>query len=174
MNSIEKKIEDHLRIFEDFPNKGIKFFDISVILKTPDIYNSIIDLFAEFAKKLDFDVITSPDARGFLLGPALALKLNKPFVMVRKKNKLPGITIQQCYGLEYGSSIIEIQEDAFAGFKKALIVDDIVATGGTSFAIQQLLERQNIEIVGQCFIISLEKLLNMDNISGSFYPILRK
>ena len=174
MNSIEKKIESHLRIFDDFPNQGIKFFDISIILKTPDVFNSIIEKFVGFAKNLDFDVITSPDARGFLLGPALALRLNKPFVMVRKKNKLPGPTIKQGYGLEYGSNVIEIQEDAFAGFKKALIVDDIVATGGTSFAIQQLLEKENIQIVGQCFIISLEKLLNMKNISGSFYSILKK
>lgn len=174
MNNRKIKINENIREFENFPNEGIIFYDISKILKNPEIFKMVIDSFAEFAKTIDFDVIVSPDARGFLFGPALALVLNKPFVMVRKKSKLPGKTIKQSYGLEYGSNVIEIQDDAFVGFKKALIVDDVAATGGTSFAIQQLLHRQNITINGQCFLISIDKILDMKNIEGEFYAIIKK
>ncbi|WP_416754318.1 adenine phosphoribosyltransferase [Mycoplasma sp. 654] len=128
----------------DFPKKGIIFKDIAPLLNNPDAFNYVIDEMSKYVA--DADIIVAPDARGFIFGTPVAYKAKKPFVMVRKKGKLPGKVVQQNYDLEYGNSTLEIQAEVLKPGLKAVIIDDILATGGTTKAIVDLLANQGIEV----------------------------
>ncbi|XP_022624760.1 adenine phosphoribosyltransferase [Seriola dumerili] len=153
-------VHRHIRQFPDFPKKGILFRDICPILRDPAALTAVIDLFEEHARKnyKQVDLVIGLDARGFLFGPLLAQRLGVGFVLVRKKGKLPGATVSVAYDLEYGTAEAEIQEDAVAPGQKVLLIDDLLATGGTLFAACELMRKQQAEVLGCMVIIELKEL----------------
>lgn len=161
-----QQIHRHIRAFPDFPEKGIVFRDICPILRDPATLKIVIDLFEEHVRKnyLQVDLIVGLDARGFLFGPLLAQRLDVGFVLVRKKGKLPGTTVCVAYDLEYGKAEAEIQEDAVAPGQKILLIDDLLATGGTLYAACELMKKQQAEILGCMVIIELKELNGMDKL----------
>ncbi|KAM8737958.1 adenine phosphoribosyltransferase [Acanthopagrus latus] len=159
-------VHRHIRTFPDFPKKGILFRDICPILKDPATLTAVIDLFEEHVRKNhpQVDLIVGLDARGFLFGPLLAQRLGVGFVLVRKKGKLPGNTVSVEYDLEYGKAEAEIQEDAVTPGQKILLIDDLLATGGTLHAAIELMKKQQAEILGCMVIIELKELNAIDKL----------
>ena len=155
-------IKSKIRVIEDFPKEGISFKDITTLLKDKDIFHETIRQMAERVEDLDFDVIVGIEARGFIIGAPLALMLNKGFVPIRKPGKLPGKILEEGYDLEYGTNSIEIHEDALNKGDKVLIVDDLLATGGTAVAATKLVEASGAEVVGIGFLIELTDLKGME------------
>ncbi|RMA79049.1 adenine phosphoribosyltransferase [Metamycoplasma subdolum] len=147
-------LKKYIRTVEDFPEKGIKFKDISLLLANGEALSYTIEKMAELAK--DADVIVGPDARGFLFGTPVAARLKKPFIMVRKAGKLPGEVVRCNYGLEYGRSVLEIQKGIVKPGQKAVIIDDVLATGGTLKAIMKLLKDQEVEVLKIIVLMELE------------------
>ncbi|XP_060942803.1 adenine phosphoribosyltransferase [Limanda limanda] len=149
-----------IRAFPDFPKKGILFRDICPLLKDPAALTAVTDLFEEHVRNnyKQVDLIVGLDARGFLFGPLLAQRLGVGFVPIRKTGKLPGATASVAYDLEYGKAEAEVQEDAVAPGQKVLIIDDLLATGGTMYAAIQLMRKQEAEIVGCMVVIELKEL----------------
>lgn len=159
-------VHKHIRAFPDFPKKGILFRDICPILKDPSALTAVIDLFEDHVRQThpQVDVIVGLDARGFLFGPLLAQRLGVGFVLVRKKGKLPGTTVSVAYDLEYGRAEAEIQDDAVTPGQKILLIDDLLATGGTLFAACELMKQQQAEILGCLVVIELTELNGVDKI----------
>ena len=155
---IMKKLEDYIRTIPDFPEPGIMFRDITTVFQDADGLKLAIDSMEELVKDLDYDVIVGAESRGFIYGAALAYNLHKPLILVRKKGKLPWETISQEYDLEYGKAVLEIHRDAIKPGEKALIVDDLLATGGTARAMAKLVEKLGGEVVGMLFMIELAGL----------------
>jgi len=151
-------LKRYIRNIPDFPVKGIIFRDITPLLSSPEAFKKSIDLMAERIKKWDFDAIASPEARGFIFGSTLAYLLSKAFIPIRKPSKLPYKTVGIEYELEYGKAILEMHEDALEHHRKVVIVDDVLATGGTVEAISELLKKANGEVVGMAFLIELTPL----------------
>jgi len=151
-------LKRYIRNIPDFPVKGIIFRDITPLLSSPEAFRKSIDLMAERIKKWDFDAIASPEARGFIFGSTLAYLLSKAFIPIRKPSKLPYKTVGIEYELEYGKAILEMHEDALEHHRKVVIVDDVLATGGTVEAISELLKKANGEVVGMAFLIELTPL----------------
>lgn len=164
MNDLKK----YIRNIADFPEKGIIFRDITTVLQSPEGFRLAIDCMEESLQNIDFDVIVGAEARGFIFGTPLAYNLKKSFVPVRKKGKLPCETIQENYELEYGQATLEMHKDAITKGQKVVIVDDLMATGGTIEAMIKLVERLGGEVVKICCLIELpelkgrEKLKNYD------------
>ena len=154
----------------NFPKEGIIFKDITPIFQHPDVLNKIIEQMAEITSQIDFDVIVAPESRGYLFAVPLALKTNKPFVFVRKKGKLPRETISITYTLEYNTTEIEIQKSDILPNQKILIIDDLLATGGTIAATIELIEKLGGIVVGTAFLVELKDLNGRDKIKG--YDIL--
>ncbi|WP_033161351.1 adenine phosphoribosyltransferase [[Mycoplasma] collis] len=150
------KLINYIKDVKDFPKKGIIFKDISPLLANGEALNYTIEIMSELSKEAD--IIIAPDARGFLFGTPVAAKLSKPLIMVRKKGKLPGKVIQKSYDLEYGNNIIELQENMVHKGQKAIIIDDVLATGGTVNAICELLESQGVEVIKILFLMELNSL----------------
>ena len=160
MKTIEE-VKSAVRNVPDFPQKGIQFKDITPILQNPELFSSTIDYMVglkKFLKEPTVDVIAGIDARGFIFGAAIANKLGVSFVPIRKKGKLPWDTYEESYDLEYGSNTIEIHKDAFVNNKKVLLVDDLLATGGTAAAAVNLVRKAGGEVVESVFMIELEFL----------------
>ncbi|TNM99668.1 hypothetical protein fugu_012701 [Takifugu bimaculatus] len=159
-------IQRHIRAFVDFPREGIVFRDICPILKDPAALSAVIDLFEEHVRRnhQHVDLIAGLDARGFLFGPLLAQRLGVGFVQVRKKGKLPGPTASVAYELEYGKAEAEIQKDAVAPGQKVLIIDDLLATGGTLYAACELLKTLQAEILECVVVIELKELRGADRL----------
>ena len=130
-----KDLKDYVRTIPDFPEKGVMFKDITSVLQDSEGLKLAIDKMQEKIEKLEFDVVVGAESRGFLFGMPIAYNLNKSFVPVRKKGKLPGETISESYDLEYGSATLEIHKDAIKPGQKVVIIDDLIATGGTLEAI---------------------------------------
>ncbi|OBU78450.1 adenine phosphoribosyltransferase [Mycoplasmoides gallisepticum] len=150
---------------KDFPKPGILFYDITPILLDPKLFDQVISVMAEVAKKSNADMIASPESRGFLFGVPLANKLKLPFVLVRKQNKLPRATFSASYDLEYGkNNVIEIHQDAIKPNSKVMIVDDLLATAGTVDAISRLVEQAKSEVVSYSFLIRLKDLGGIDKL----------
>ncbi|MCF0217513.1 MAG: adenine phosphoribosyltransferase [Malacoplasma sp.] len=166
-------IKNSIITIEDFPKKGISFKDISPLFLDPKKVEFVIDEMANFAKTIDFDCIVAPESRGFLFGLPLALKMKKPFVLVRKKGKLPREVVSESYNLEYGVATLEITKDAVAPNSKALIVDDLIATGGTTIAIQNILTKLNVSAVGQVYLIELFGLADHSKLQGKFFSLIK-
>lgn len=150
----------------DFPKKGIVFKDITTLLQAPEAYKYTIEKLKEFAIKLGADVIVSPDARGFLFGCPVAVDLNIGFVPVRKPGKLPRETISKSYQLEYGENILSMHKDAIKPNQKVLIIDDLLATGGTLSAAAKLVEELGGKVVGFACVIELLGLGGRETLSG--------
>jgi adenine phosphoribosyltransferase len=142
----------------DFPKKGIVFRDITTLLKNGPVFRRAIDQIAANYKSQKIDIIACIDARGFLIGSALAYKIGAGLVPIRKKGKLPAETYSQSYDLEYGTDTLEIHRDAVQPGQKVLIVDDVLATGGTAAAVVALIRQMKGEIVGTTFLMELKDL----------------
>ena len=143
-----KKLEEYVVTIPDFPEPGIQFRDITSVIQDPDGLKLAVDQLAERAKTLDFDLVVGPESRGFIFGVPVAYLMGKGFVPVRKKGKLPRATISRKYDLEYGQAEIEIHKDAVKPGQKVLIVDDLIATGGSAEAAAKLVEDLGGEVVG--------------------------
>ena len=153
-----KKLEEYVITIPDFPEPGIMFRDITGILQDPDGFKLAVDSLTDMVKDLDFDVVVGAEARGFIFGAPLAYNLGKAFVPARKKGKLPRETVSVKYDLEYGTAEIEMHKDAIRPGQKVVIVDDLIATGGTVKAITQLVEMLGGEVVKLCFVLELAGL----------------
>lgn len=160
------ELESLIRDVEGFPKEGVVFKDITPLLQSPQGLKVAIDRMQANLEGLDFDLIVGPESRGFLFGVPMAYNLNKGFIPVRKPGKLPYETISQSYDLEYGSSTIELHIDAIKPGQKIVIVDDLLATGGTTRAMIDLIERMGGEIVKIQYLIELEFLNGIDLIQG--------
>ena len=161
-----KTIDDYIRSITDFPEEGIIFRDITSVLQDADGLHLAIDSMQEKIADLDFDVVVGPESRGFIFGVPIAYNLHKSFVPVRKKGKLPCETISEEYDLEYGSAVIEMHKDAIHPGQKVVIVDDLIATGGTTEAIIKLVNQLGGEVVGIVFLIELAGLKGRERLEG--------
>ncbi|KAM8947563.1 adenine phosphoribosyltransferase [Pelodytes ibericus] len=163
----EELVRGAIREFPDFPSPGILFRDITPLLKDPPAFSAAIDLFESHlrANYPKIDLIAGLDSRGFLFGPALAQRFGIGFVLIRKKGKLPGPTESVYYTLEYGRAELEIQTDAVDPGQKVVLIDDLLATGGTMAAACELLQRRNAEILDCLVVIELTSLRGADKMA---------
>ena len=153
-----KKMEDYVRSIPDFPEPGIIFRDVTSVLQDADGLHMAIDEMQKLIADIDCDVIVGAESRGFIFGMPIAYNLHKPFVLVRKKGKLPCETIEREYDLEYGKATIEIHKDAIKPGQKVVLVDDLIATGGTMEAAAKLIEELGGEVVRVIFLMELAGL----------------
>ncbi len=150
-------IKSRIRTIPHYPKKGVMFRDITTLIKDPVGFRLVIDNFTQryISNEIDFDIIVGIESRGFIIGGALSYTLGKGFVPIRKKGKLPAEVERQEYELEYGTDMIEIHKDAIENGTKVLLVDDLLATGGTAMAAAQLVEKLGGKIAEMAFIVSL-------------------
>jgi adenine phosphoribosyltransferase len=153
-----------IRTIPDFPKPGINFYDITPLLKDGRSLAYTIDTISDHFTGMNIDVVVSMEARGFLFGPAIAYKIGAGFAPVRKPGKLPWDTHQEEYTLEYGTDTIEIHQDAVLNGERVLIIDDVLATGGTAKAVAKLIEKMNGKIIGAAFVIELLALKGRNNL----------
>lgn len=158
-------IKSKIRDVPDFPKEGILFKDITTVLSDPTAFKKAIDLLADRYKDQDIDYIAGIEARGFIFGSALAYKLGKGFIPIRKPGKLPAKTEQVTYELEYGTDSLEIHSDAVEKGNKVLIVDDLLATGGTADAAVKLVQKIGGNVAGVAFVVELEFLKGREKLS---------
>lgn len=158
-----------IRTIPDFPEKGIVFRDITTVLQNSEALKGSIDSICDILKDVDFDIILGPESRGFIFGVPTAFALNKGFIPVRKAGKLPFETIQKTYTLEYGTATIEMHVDAIKKGQKVVVVDDLLATGGTCKAIAELVTEMGGVIAGMVFFIELEGLNGREVLKD--YPV---
>lgn len=161
---MEKLIKSKVREISDWPKPGVNFKDITPLLEDPEVFRRVIDEMAGFRQ--DIDKIVGIDARGFLLAAALGYKLGKGIVIVRKKGKLPAKTVSQEYALEYGSNTIEMHQDSIGPGEKVLVVDDVLATGGTMEATINLINKLGGKVAGIEFLIELTFLNGREKLKG--------
>lgn len=161
-----KKLEEYVRSIPDFPEPGIIFRDITTILQDADGLHQAIDGILESLKDVEYDVVVGPESRGFIFGVPVAYAAHKSFVPVRKKGKLPCETISAEYDLEYGSAVIEMHKDSIKPGQKVVIVDDLIATGGTIEAITGLIEQLGGEVVKICFVMELAGLKGREKLKS--------
>ncbi len=153
-----KRVEDYVRSIPDFPEPGIIFRDVTTILQDADGLALAIDSVVDLLKDVDYDVVVGPESRGFIFGVPVAYAMRKGFVPVRKKGKLPCETISMEYDLEYGSAVVEMHKDSIKPGQKVVIVDDLIATGGTIEAIIKMIEQLGGQVVKICFVMELAGL----------------
>lgn len=158
-----KQIEEYIRSIPDFPEEGIIFRDVTSILEDADGLQMSIDLIQEKLKDVEFDVVVGPESRGFIFGMPIAYNMHKAFVPVRKKGKLPCETVSMKYDLEYGSAEIEMHKSSIKPGKKVVIIDDLMATGGTIEAIVKLIEMLGAKVVKIVFLMELSGLEGRKN-----------
>ena len=151
-------LKDHIRSIPDFPKPGILFYDISTLLAHPQAWQATVERLADAVRPHRPDLLVGIESRGFLVAAPLAYALGSGFAMVRKKGKLPGKTVRFTYDLEYGTDTIEIQEDAISPGQRVIVVDDLIATGGTTEAAINLVTQQGGTVVGAACIIELSFL----------------
>lgn len=154
-----------IRVIDGFPVKGISFKDISTLLLNGEAFSRAIEDLFELSKKYDYDKIIAPEARGFIVGSALSVLSKKPLVLLRKKNKLPAETYKVNYKLEYGDDFLEVHKDAISAIDKFLIVDDLLATGGTVKAICDLINSTGASVSAALFLIELSSLKGRERFS---------
>lgn len=160
-----KKMEEYVRSIPDFPEEGIIFRDVTSVLQDADGLRLAIDSMQELLKDVEFDVVVGAESRGFVFGTPIAYNLHKPFVLVRKKGKLPCETISKEYDLEYGSAVIEMHRDSIQPGQKVVLVDDLIATGGTIQAAAELVEELGGEVVKIIFLMELAGLKGREKLS---------
>ena len=161
-----KELKEYIRSIPDFPEKGIIFRDVTSVLQDADALKLSIDELAKRLEGVDFDVIAGAESRGFIFGTPLAYKNGKGFALVRKKGKLPRETIEASYDLEYGSATIEMHKDAIKPGQKVVLVDDLIATGGTIEAAIKLVEQLGGEVVKVIFLMELAGLKGRERLKG--------
>ena len=160
-----KKIEDYVVSIPDFPEPGIIFRDVTSILQDADGLQLAIDLIQKELEGLEFDAIAGTESRGFIFGMPVAYNLHKPFLLVRKKGKLPRETVSKTYDLEYGTATIEMHKDAIKPGQKIVLIDDLIATGGTIEAAAQLVEELGGEVVKMVFLMELAGLKGREKLA---------
>lgn len=161
-----KKIEEYVRTIPDFPEPGIMFRDVTSVLQDPEGLKLAIDSMIRLLDGVDFDVIAGAESRGFIFGAPIAYALGKAFVPIRKKGKLPCETISEKYDLEYGTAEIEMHKDAIKLGQKVVVVDDLIATGGTIEASIKMIEKLGGEVVKVLFLMELAGLKGRDRLAG--------
>jgi len=161
-----KSVADYVRSIPDFPEEGIIFRDITTVLQDADGLQLAVDGIQKALEGVDFDLVVGPESRGFIFGVPIAYNLHKGFVPVRKKGKLPCETISMEYDLEYGSAVIELHKDSIKPGQKVVIIDDLIATGGTIEAIIKLVEMLGGEVVKICFVMELAGLKGRERLNG--------
>ena len=157
-------LKKYIRSIPDYPKKGILFRDITTLIKNPEAFKYSINKIVEISKKIKFDKVSAIESRGFVFASAVSYLLNKPLVLLRKKNKLPAERYSVDFELEYGTATIEMHKDSVSQKEKILIIDDLIATGGTAEAAAEIIEMANGKVAGFIFVINLfdlpgEKLL---------------
>lgn len=158
--------KDYIAIVEDFPIKGISFKDITPLLSNGEVFKKIIKDIAEFAKKVGANVVVGPESRGFIFGCPVAVECGIGFVPIRKPGKLPRETVSKEYSLEYGSNTLCMHADALKKGDKVLIVDDLLATGGTIGATVELIKSLGASVVGCAFVVELTELKGREKLEG--------
>nr|WP_330393032.1 adenine phosphoribosyltransferase [Anaerostipes sp. 992a] len=161
-----KKVEDYIKAIPDFPEKGIIFRDVTSVLQDAEGFQLAIDELQKLLDGVKFDVLAGTESRGFLFGAPIAYNLKKPFVLVRKKGKLPRETVSKEYELEYGTAEIEMHKDSIQPGQKVVLVDDLIATGGTIEAAAKLIEELGGEVVKMIFLIELAGLEGRKRLEG--------
>ncbi|MEG0216091.1 MAG: adenine phosphoribosyltransferase [Hungatella sp.] len=161
-----KKVEDYVRSIPDFPEPGIIFRDVTTILQDPDGLRLAVDGIIDMLKDVDYDVVIGPESRGFIFGVPVAYAQHKGFVPVRKEGKLPCETVSMKYDLEYGSAVIEMHKDSICPGQRVVIIDDLIATGGTIEAIIKLIEQLGGVVVKICFVMELAGLKGREKLKG--------
>lgn len=161
-----KQLADYVRSIPDFPEPGIIFRDVTSILQDADGLHLAVDSILDMLEGVDYDVVVGPESRGFIFGVPVAYAQHKSFVPVRKKGKLPCETISEEYDLEYGSAVVEMHKDSIKPGQRVVIVDDLIATGGTIEAIIKMIERLGGEVVKVCFVMELAGLNGREKLKG--------
>src|SRR4051812_28546388 len=165
-------LKKHIRQIPDFPKPGINFFDISTLIRHPEAWRTTVDRTAEMLKTWQPDVLAAIDARGFLVAAPVAIPLNCGVIMIRKSGKLPGKVKKHSYGLEYGTDIIEIQEDAVKPGQRVVILDDLLATGGTLMAAANLVRSSGGDVIGAACLVELVFLKGRAKLDMPFQSLL--
>ena len=148
-------LKKHIRSIPDYPKKGILFRDITTLIKNPEAFKFTNDKILEIAKKINFDKVAAIESRGFVFASTVSYLLNKPFILLRKKNKLPAETYSVDFTLEYGDATIEVHKDSINKGEKILVIDDLIATGGTAEAAAKLIKISGGSVAGFIFVINL-------------------
>lgn len=161
-----KELKDYVMTIPDFPKEGIMFRDITTLIQDPKGFHMAIDGLCKLLKDVDFDVILGSESRGFVFGAPVAYAMNKGFILVRKKGKLPRKVISEDYELEYGTATLEMHADSFPKGTKVVIIDDLIATGGTTKAMIDMAEKLGGTVVKVAFVIELEGLDGRQRLKG--------
>lgn len=165
-------VKEHVRIVPNFPKEGIMFLDITTAIKDAKAMQMMTDFLYEKFKNESVDYVAGIESRGFIFGAALAYKLGCGFITIRKPNKLPAKTIREDYTLEYGTNTIEIHEDALKAGDRVVVIDDLLATGGTAIAACNLVKRVGAEVVSTAFIIELDPLKGRQKIEEKGFKVV--
>lgn len=165
-------VREHVREVPDFPKPGILFLDVTTIVKDAKAFNLCIDYLYENFIDEKIDYVAGIESRGFIFGAALAARMNTGFIPIRKPNKLPAETIKETYSLEYGTDTIEMHADALKSGDRVLVIDDLLATGGTAAAACNLVKRVGAEVVASAFIIELDPLKGREKIENTGIKVL--
>ncbi|WP_139990948.1 MULTISPECIES: adenine phosphoribosyltransferase [Paenibacillus] len=166
MSNTQYNFKDYIRVIPDFPQPGIRFKDITTLLKDGGAYRAVIEEMRAAVQHMEIDVIAGPEARGFVVGAPLALALGVGFAPIRKSGKLPGETITANYDLEYGNDQLAMHKDAISPGQRVLIADDLLATGGTIATSINLIRQLGGEVVGAAFLIELNYLQGREKLDG--------
>ena len=164
-------LKDYIRSIPDYPKKGILFRDITTLIKDEKAFAETINQIIERSKKFNFDKVAAIESRGFVFASAASFILKKPFIMLRKKNKLPADVHSVDFELEYGTATIEVHKDSFSENEKVLIIDDLIATGGTAEAAAKLVEISKAKVAAFIFVINLFDLSGSDNLIKKGYKV---
>jgi len=164
-------LKEHIRSIQDYPKKGILFRDITTLIKNEKAFKECINQIVERSKKFKFDKIAAVESRGFVFASAISYILDKPFIMLRKKNKLPAEVHSIDFELEYGTATIEVHKDSFYKNENVLIIDDLIATGGTAEAAAKLIEISESNVAGFIFVINLFDLGGTDSLLKKGYKV---
>ena len=164
-------LKNFIRSIPDYPKKGILFRDITTLIKDEKAFSNCIDLIVEKSKNFNYDKIAAIESRGFVFASAVSYLVKKPFIMLRKKNKLPAETYSVDFELEYGAATIEVHKDSIQKKDKVLIIDDLIATGGTAEAAAKLIKISNGNVAGFIFVINLFDLGGNDNLIKQDYKV---
>ena len=166
-------LRDYIRNIENFPRDGISFKDITPLLAYPEAFENAVGHMVKIAATLEPDIVVSIESRGFIFGAPISLRLGVPFVPIRKEGKLPHTTKRLSYDLEYGTDVIEIHRDAITPGQKVVLVDDIIATGGTAEAALDLVESMGAEVVGVCVLMEITKLRTGQNLDDKIVSVMK-
>tara|TARA_B110001452_G_scaffold246632_1_gene232092 strand:+ start:722 stop:1249 length:528 start_codon:yes stop_codon:yes gene_type:complete len=164
-------LKKHIRSIKDYPKKGILFRDITTLIKSPEAFKYTNDKIIEISKKIDFDKVSAIESRGFVFASTISYLLNKPFILLRKKNKLPAETHSVDFELEYGEATIEVHKDSISKGEKILVIDDLIATGGTADAAAKLIEMSGGTVAAFIFVINLFDLPGEKRLKDKGYLI---